>query len=256
MKIQYISDIHLEFWTNEELLCSFPKEAEILVLAGDIGYVNSKIYIKFLKQCSEKFEYVIIIMGNHEYYNGCISQTEKKLKEFLLNYSNIYFLQNSSIEIEGIIFYGCTLWTHIPTMKINTIKNLMSDYKFICDEANNLITPFLTNELHWSQLEHMIEFLDHIKIESYKPVIIITHHCPIMNPNTLKNNIIDNLTLAFYNELDDLLIEYNKQIKAWIYGHTHHACNIVYHNVKIVSNPMGYLGEIKECKFPIATINI
>ncbi len=67
MRIQYISDIHLEFFKV------LPKQivrpvADILCLAGDIGYPFSSLYRDFLKQVSRDFKKVFLIAGNHEYY--------------------------------------------------------------------------------------------------------------------------------------------------------------------------------------------
>jgi len=44
--------------------------ADVLCLAGDIGYPYSGIYREFLKQMNSDFKKVFIIAGNHEYYNS------------------------------------------------------------------------------------------------------------------------------------------------------------------------------------------
>jgi hypothetical protein len=46
MKLQYISDIHLEFF---QVHPRFKVCAPNLVLAGDIGYPKSSIYKEFIK---------------------------------------------------------------------------------------------------------------------------------------------------------------------------------------------------------------
>ena len=58
MKIQYISDIHLEY------LSEIPKinpVGDVLVLAGDIGHPFSSIYINFLIDVNNKFKKVFLI---------------------------------------------------------------------------------------------------------------------------------------------------------------------------------------------------
>ena len=72
VKINYISDLHLEFYgddVNFEKVMNFDNDAEIICLAGDIGYPEHPNYEKFLSFISGKFKYVFLITGNHEYYH-------------------------------------------------------------------------------------------------------------------------------------------------------------------------------------------
>lgn len=72
MKIQYASDLHLEFAENGSFIKHnpLPVTGDILVLAGDIGYLGDENYIKhpFWDWVSENYRQVIICMGNHEFY--------------------------------------------------------------------------------------------------------------------------------------------------------------------------------------------
>ena len=56
MKIQFASDIHLEFLENSKYIKENPFEVtgEVLVLAGDIGYLKDKTLpsLKFWKWAS------------------------------------------------------------------------------------------------------------------------------------------------------------------------------------------------------------
>ena len=74
MKIQYASDLHLEFTPNFNLVKSIPFEAvgDVLVLAGDIGYLHErKTYeTRFWKWASEHYKQVLIVPGNHELVNS------------------------------------------------------------------------------------------------------------------------------------------------------------------------------------------
>jgi len=72
MKIQYASDLHLEFADNWRFLKENPLQVtgDILVLAGDIGYLGDENYSKhpFWDWASENYQQVIACMGNHEFY--------------------------------------------------------------------------------------------------------------------------------------------------------------------------------------------
>ena len=72
MKIQYASDLHLEFKENSNFLKHHPLivAAEVLVLAGDIGYIGDDNYSRhpFWNWASENYRQVIVIPGNHEFY--------------------------------------------------------------------------------------------------------------------------------------------------------------------------------------------
>lgn len=72
MKIQYASDLHLEFSDNSNYIKQNPlqPEGDILILAGNIGYLNDDNYSKhpFWSYISDNFQQVIVAIGNHELY--------------------------------------------------------------------------------------------------------------------------------------------------------------------------------------------
>jgi len=100
MRIQYISDIHLEFLTNTPKV--IPR-ADVLCLVGDIGYPFSKIYKKFLTEMNNLFKKVFLITGNHEYYNlgpnfgKDMLMIEEKIQKVITenNLNNITFLNDT-----------------------------------------------------------------------------------------------------------------------------------------------------------------
>ena len=71
--LRILSDIHLEL-RNYIPKDIFPEKInsgieEVLILAGDIGDPFSNIYKEFLTLCRSTFSFVIVVAGNHEFYN-------------------------------------------------------------------------------------------------------------------------------------------------------------------------------------------
>ena len=75
MKIQYMSDLHFEFRENSRYIKhnGFPVTGDILVLAGDIFYLKDRAAPlgNFWEWASKNYRQVLIVPGNHEYYNYC-----------------------------------------------------------------------------------------------------------------------------------------------------------------------------------------
>ncbi len=67
MKLQYASDLHLEFSANSSYLKLNPLtvSGEVLLLAGDIGYLGDNNYEKhpFWTWASENYRPVIVVPG-------------------------------------------------------------------------------------------------------------------------------------------------------------------------------------------------
>ncbi|OQX93233.1 MAG: hypothetical protein B6I17_03580 [Tenericutes bacterium 4572_104] len=149
MKIQILSDLHLEFEYQE---FDFT-EADILILAGDI-HTGTK-GIQWIKGYDLEIP-VIYVMGNHEYYShrylNLLNECRKIVKD-----SNVYLLENQSITIDDITFHGTTMWTDFnlfgnPEISKFECEGHMNDYRIIkLDEtytrlrAEDTIKIFFTN---------------------------------------------------------------------------------------------------------------
>ena len=74
MKIQYVSDLHLEFHANSHYLHQHPLGvvADVLVMAGDIHVLGRKETTRheFFDWCADHYEQTLIVPGNHEFYGG------------------------------------------------------------------------------------------------------------------------------------------------------------------------------------------
>lgn len=77
MRIQYVSDLHLEFPQNRKWLAEHPLEVtgDILLVAGDTAYLDlpdsgrdTYLQYEFWDWASEHYKQVIVCLGNHDFY--------------------------------------------------------------------------------------------------------------------------------------------------------------------------------------------
>ncbi|OFX20542.1 MAG: hypothetical protein A2033_01110 [Bacteroidetes bacterium GWA2_31_9] len=98
MKIQYVSDLHLEFIKNKGYWHKTPIQpvGEIMLLAGDIVTLEkAKLHRDFFKYLSDNFKFTYWIPGNHEYYD---SETDAAFKvENIKIQENVFLVNNISI---------------------------------------------------------------------------------------------------------------------------------------------------------------
>ncbi len=143
MRIQYISDIHLEYLNYNEHMITIsniikqvvasgkPYVSEenplVLVLAGDIGDPFNISYYMFIKTLSPYYNHIFVISGNHEYYNTMgIVNTDKKISSICNSFENVTYLNNSSFLYKGIKWIGSTLWSNPSQPQPQAIINSSS----------------------------------------------------------------------------------------------------------------------------------
>lgn len=229
MKIQYISDIHLEFLDNIRFTKFIKPIGNILILAGDIGNPYEQLYEEFLNYISTIFDKIFIITGNHEYYNKkhTIEEVNTKIQSIVNQFTNITFLNNSYEDYLGYRFIGTTLWSNVNSSLIN-------DFKCI-----NGMTIDYYNNLHNISIKFIKE-----QLELNIPLIVVTHHLP---SSRLIEPKYDSLYNQFFASNCDFLIK--KPIKCWIYGHTHTRNEYYINDIILCCNPIGYLNENKSISY-------
>ncbi len=132
MKIQYASDLHLEFGDNTKWLKANPliPSADILVLAGDIGYLGDANYKThpFWDWASKNFKQVIVVPGNHELYkyfdiNELFEGWSLKIRP------NVKAIYNSVIPLDNDTdLIVSTLWAHVPPAEEYLTERCVSDF--------------------------------------------------------------------------------------------------------------------------------
>lgn len=257
MKLTLYSDLHLEFDAN-----FFPDNpgSDVLILAGDICVANyftrgeespkrkaAAKFLDFFKHCNDNWQNVVYIAGNHESYQGRFDNTSSILKEALHDLSNVHYLDNESIELDGYLFLGTTLWTdlnkHNPITE-SIVRFAMNDYRVIQVKDGSIyrkLQPFDTIKAH-EKAKNFIR--DNAQLSD--KVIVVGHHAP--SPKSVHeryNNPDDyDINFAYHSNLEGL-IESLPQIKCWVHGHVHNSFDYKVGSTRVVCNPRGYVDENK-----------
>ena len=132
MKIQYASDLHLEFKENADFIMKNPLKVtgEILILDGDITVINSEDFMEnpFWDWASKNYKQVILAFGSHEFYNNYdISTIEDGFKYKVRD--NVYYYYNCVINIDDVDIIVSTLWSYINKEYAKKIQKIIKDFK-------------------------------------------------------------------------------------------------------------------------------
>jgi len=135
MRIVAISDTH-----NQLSTMKYPiPDGDVIVFTGDISgnsleELNVKHFTEFLIRLPHKHK--ICIAGNHDFL------FEKKDGHELLKESGIYYLQDESIVIDGVKFYGTPYqpFFYNWAFNIKEDEDLMYKWSLIPDDVDVLLT--------------------------------------------------------------------------------------------------------------------
>ncbi|VVC82478.1 metallophosphoesterase [Sideroxydans sp. CL21] len=232
MKLQIMSDLHLEFSTFEPI----KTDADIVVLAGDIGKVaNGLIWARGAFPDKE----IIYVPGNHELYGTQRLETLALLR-IAAKECNVHFLDDDEVVIGGIRFLGSTLWTDFRLFgekaKIAAMvagQNGLNDFRVIHEGALGHFSPARSIELHEKSLAWLSGKLD----EAYAgDTVVVTHHLPSAR-SVVERFKHDLLSACFASDLDLLF----GKAALWIHGHTHDNLDYTVNGTRVICNPRGYV---------------
>lgn len=223
MKIQFMSDLHLEFgrMPAPDVL------GDVLVLAGDI-HVGLKA-ADFVNDCAESFKDVFYLFGNHEFYHNDMMEVRTMLPKLFSD--NVTVMDNNCVQIDGINFVGSTLWANMEAGAFFA----MNDSQLIANGGDRLSLNDV-RELFHANLKYIES-----KIRSDMPNVVITHHAPSMEMVDIRRYGENVINTAYAT---DIIGQFNAdEIALWISGHTHACMDKAINGIRCVSNCRGYAGR-------------
>jgi len=248
MKIQLLSDLHIEFEDYE-----YPEsDCDIVVLAGDI-HIKDRGVRWAIENIKDKP--VIYVLGNHEYYTKTYPKLASELKQLTAG-TNISVLENDVITIDRVNFLGCTLWTNFelfgnPKIAGYHCQTRMTDYKKIkrlpnYSKIRSIDTAIAHNQsLNWLEKE-LIKRQDETNV-------VVTHHGPSIK-SVPEHYHEDMVTAGYVSDLEAFIEKH--QPKLWLHGHLHNSSDYTIGECRVTCNPKGYAGEENDSFLPNISFDI
>lgn len=242
MRVQFASDLHLEFPENRFFYGNHPLQVsgDILLLAGDIlQFAALASYDWFLDEVSEKYERVYWIPGNHEYYGYDLKLRSGSFCEAIRD--NVFLVNDHAETIDGIRFIFSTMWTKITPAYRRDIERGMNDFRLI-----RYGQWAFDGEIYTRLYENSRAFIEG-ELQTNQKKVVTTHHVPTLQ-NYPPEYIGSVLNKGFAVELDLLIEKY--QPDAWVYGHHHR--NIPAFQIgrtKMLTNQLGYIAANEHFQF-------
>lgn len=249
MKLLILSDLHNDIWPMSPEINGhrIDAEADVVVLAGDIHEgVQAPIWARQAFPDKE----IVLVAGNHEFYGRYWNRNLRKIRE-KSEAQGIHFLENDTVELSGVRFLGCTLWTDYALYgeerrreSMRHALRLMTDFQRIKldrkpgenQEWREFRLPKLIPQLTLRRHVQSADWLDG-QLAGGDPdrTVVVTHHPPLGQsiPEQFAGGI---LSPAYASNLTRLV----GRSRLWIHGHVHDSTDYMFGMTQVICNPRGY----------------
>jgi predicted phosphodiesterase len=250
LRIRILSDLDLnhQYWTPPRA------EADIVLLAGNIADGRTALHWAL-----DHFHGVpvIYVMGNIEYENASRPNLVESLfvlqKELLPEKGlppgyHVRFYDEDAIEIQGVCFLGCTLWTDYrllgPAQAEAAMRYASSNVaefqrRIRCDAIagppgrDGYVTPNIAAATHRRSRAWLLRMLNDISADK---IVILTHHAP--SAQSLGGRKPELADASVASAMEHIVAESGAAL--WVHGHSHQAADYRIAGTRVVCNPRGY----------------
>lgn len=237
---------------------AYDENAEIVMATSSVR-TRAKRYVDFINRCCDRFPQVIYITGNHESYHGDFAETYQIIKGTFGDIHNLHILDNEWRIINGVLFFGGTLWTDMngeDPLTMHNIRMAMNDFNCVKNTSQEGKKVFMPQDA----VDDHRDFLQKIDavLTEYPdlPVVMCCHHAPSRastHPRYKTEFVVNG---AYSSNLDNWILD-RRQIKLITHGHTHEDFDYMIGTTRVVCNPRGYDGyEARADNFKLKYVEI
>ncbi|MEX1196358.1 MAG: metallophosphoesterase [Pseudohongiellaceae bacterium] len=238
------SDLHLSPRDEERRrrALAFPDDADVIILAGDITEGVRAAIVALDLADEYPAAHIVWVAGNHEFYYATIDEQIRRFREACADHDRVHFLENDSVEIAGVTFLGCTLWSDFsimgePHVAMTLAERMIAD--FVCIKAAGGFT-FTPRDAAARFLESFAYLEEQLDICDPARTVVVTHFPPGLathNPDFP----LDPIAAYFQANVSLLMDIYQPAV--WVYGHNHYSSDQLLGSTRVVSNQFGYPSE-------------
>lgn len=247
MKIRILSDLHMEGLRGRSLSkCDWANYdgEDLLILAGDIAVGVDSVAEVIQDFVNLGFPKIIYVMGNHEMYHHSYDELinfvpDLRARIVDIRHKVIVLDCHEIVYIEGIAFFGGTLWTDFnhDQMVKDCARVMINDFRII--EGFTPDKAMAINRRHRQFIKHAYE-------QTSGKRVIVTHFMPArecVHERWRKDTSTNLLNSYFSNDMGEWIESLSDTI--WIYGHTHDPGDFMIGDTRMVCNPRGYTNELR-----------
>lgn len=247
--LRIASDLHLDMYNADAnkladyVLPPNEKDSEsILILAGDLSSDLTQLS-DFLKVCSNRFDSVIAIPGNHEAYGHELVQWQSSIRDLLKPLDNVFYAEDypECVIIDGVRFAFGILWADGGKTLADQgyVGHCLNDFFMIRKNQAKFTVPDMMAE-NKRQKKYIRNYL----AEPFDgKTVIVSHHLPsyklISERFMPKPPLFQDMNGGFACEADEFF-EGPSAPALWVFGHTHDTIDTAINQTRLICNPRGY----------------
>lgn len=189
------------------------------------------------------------MLGNHEPYNCSWAQVREQIRDFNSAHEKnrqqgqgeLVLLDQGRYDVtDDFTILGCTLHSQIDAKHEEHVSFGLNDFYYIEDDWDvSKHSQVHKDDLAW--LNGQVTTLAHEA--PHRRIAILTHHSPCITANAIDpEHATGPLASAFATDLSAETCWTSKNVKLWVFGHTHFNCDFIDEGTgkHVVTNQRGY----------------